>query len=336
MPDDRLSWQVVGPLNGKLIVTDEDGKPRFRRDSKASKGPRTVAAEANPLLILHRTAVARFRTDTYTGEQRLEDLDDTPIRIWAVDTNLGQKHSTDPQKRKEDLDRQLAARRARALNLLADDENHQVMVVKIEPQAALITGTATGGIRNVGIELHGTHGWPVIPASGLKGVTVAYAQDVATQEEIERIFGSPRPGRRPEGDTESSAEVGGDGEPDAAADEQPSKPGSVLFFDAMPGSAGISVAEHDLTPHARDYHTGTDSAGKRPPPAEYVNPVPIPFLVVDGGAFIAHLVGPAEDVTRAAELLCAALDDIGAGAKTSSGYGYLTAKAELLTFPAGD
>ena len=66
----------------------------------------------------------------------------------------------------------------------------------------------------------------------------------------------------------------------------------------------------------------TTSNGSRPAPGEYLNPVP--FLAVDGGTFTAHLLGPEEDARTAANLLIAAMDDIGAGAKTSAGYGYLT------------
>ncbi len=165
----------------------------------------------------------------------------------------------------------------------------------------------------MGIELDGTHGWPIIPASGLKGVAAAYAADVAKPEDLDRIFGLPRP---------SPAKPA----PPKAA-EPPSKPGSVLFFDALPGPGGVTVAEHNLTPHARDYHMGHGAGGHRAAPAEYLNPVPIPFLVIDGGSFIAQLVGTEADVQIAAALLCDAMDDIGVGAKTSAGYGYLTGTA---------
>jgi CRISPR type III-B/RAMP module RAMP protein Cmr6 len=315
MPEER-SWRVVGPLSGRLTVSDEDGKPRFRRPGQLDSDSRTAASRANARLILQRTAVAVVKADTRTGEQRLGELDDTPIRTWAVETDLG-------QRRGDDLSSRLAARRARALELLAAATRTTVLVIEIEPQAALITGTGAGGIRNVGIELHGTHGWPIIPASGLKGVAAAFAQDTADAQDIDRIFGTPRPGRGKD-DQADAADIA------AAPEEPPVKPGTVSFFDALPGPDGVTVAQHDLTPHARDYHTGSDQHGDRPAPAEYFNPVPIPFLAVDGGTFIAHLVGPEGDVAAAADLLRAAMDDIGVGAKTSAGYGYLTATARPL------
>ena len=62
------------------------------------------------------------------------------------------------------------------------------------------------------------------------------------------------------------------------------------------------------------------------PPAEYVNPVPIPFLALSGGEFHFHLVGPQPEVGQAAKQLKEALNDIGLGAKTTSGYGYFNAE----------
>lgn len=299
----------------RIVVSDVNGAPRFRGQGQPEHDSRTAAARANARLILHRTAVAVVDTDPDTGEQRLRELDDGPVRTWAVETGLG-------QQRGDNLSRRVAERRERALSRLAATSNRRVMAIEIEPQAAMVTGTATAGLRNVGIELHGTHGWPIIPASSLKGVAAAYAAEAANQDDVDRIFGLPRPGRD-EGDTERKT-----------AGKAAARPGTVQFFDALPGPNGITVAQHDLTPHARDYHTGTDARGSRPAPAEYLNPVPIPFLVVDGGSFTAHVVGPADHAETAARLLCEAMDDLGVGAKTAAGYGYLTGTARLLDPPA--
>lgn len=327
---DALSWRVLGPLAGRLIVTEEDGKARFRRPGQPDDDRTTAALKANAKLILHRTAVARIRTDLVTGEEKFVDLDDGPVCAWALDTDLG-------QRRGDDLAARLATRRAAALDNLAKATGRQVMVVKLEPQGALVTGTGNGGIRNVGIELHGTYGWPVIPGSGLKGVAAAYAAQAAiSQEHVDRIFGLPRP--RPAGQPSDGDDAGPKREDGAESDESGARPGSVVFFDALPGPGGVTVAQHDLTPHTRNYHTGSDEGGGRPVPDEYSNPVPIPFLVVDGGIFVAHLLGPADDVEAAARLLREAVDDLGVGAKTSTGYGYATAtyqRLEILDAAAG-
>jgi CRISPR type III-B/RAMP module RAMP protein Cmr6 len=316
MPDHERAWKVIGPLSGRLTVTDEDGQPRFRRPGTRGNDGRTGVERANARLILHRTAVLEVLSDQGTGGERLGDLDDAPVRAWAVDTGLGQRGGGEMWS-------MLAARRARALESLAAATGATVREATLAPQGAMITGTGAGGIRDVGIELHGTYGVPVIPGSTLKGVAAAYARWAGVPDDAQAlIFGCPSTSAGPV--TSENADA-------ARAGRQPGRPrsvpGSVLFLDALPGPAGVTVAEHVLTPHARAYHAGRPAAdrGERPPPAEYLNPVPIAFLVVDGGTFTAHLVGPEAAVTEAARLLAAAVDDIGVGAKTSAGYGYLDA-----------
>jgi CRISPR type III-B/RAMP module RAMP protein Cmr6 len=320
--DTAASWQVVGPLSRSFTVTDTDDEPpRFRRARQKDRA-KAAAYEVNARLILHRTALIVVGHQTGAEGPQLGDLDDGPIRAWAVESNLG-------QDRQKELRAKVAAWHARALESLAAATGAAVLCVDIEPQGAMVTGTGAGGIRNVGIELHGTHGWPVIPASTLKGAAAAHARDTAARPDIVRIFGAPRPGDDTGGqdqhapavrDGDETAEVsGGKPEPTAA-------PGSVRFFDALPGPDGVTVVEHVLTPHARDYHTGPATADdQRPAPAEYRNPVPIPFLAIEGGRFTMYLLGPEADVRAAAQLLADAVDDLGVGAKTSAGYGYFDA-----------
>jgi len=287
---------VVGPLRALLAagkLPDHDDKTRRART-------------ANARLILHRSCVLTTATST---ADRGSALDDTWARDWAVTTGLGQDSSPEPGRAPEpsagagpcSLLGAVAARRRAALAALCAAYRPEVVEVALQPRAAVLTGTGTGGIRDVGIELHGTYGWPVLPGSGLKGAAHAYAlEEDQPPAERARIFGAPRPGA-----------------PEAVA-------GTVTFFDALPSAEGVSVAEHVLTPHAQAYRAGPDRPDAKPtPPAEYLNPVPIPFLVVDGGRFVVYLAGPKPEVTEAARLLELAVDELGLGAKTSSGYGYL-------------
>ncbi len=173
--------------------------------------------------------------------------------------------------------------------------------VELAPEAALLTGAGTGGIRDVGIELHGTYGWPILPGSTLKGVTREYARDEAA-------------GVSPGTQRALFGEVTADGE---------TIPGRVTFLDALPGPGGVRVAEHVLTPHTRGYRDADPASDDVEVPGEYINPVPIPFLAVEHGCFVVHLLGPPGLLDEAVRLLVDAVADLGVGAKTSSGYGYL-------------
>ncbi|KXK59004.1 hypothetical protein AWW66_26605 [Micromonospora rosaria] len=220
------------------------------------------------------------------------NLDESSLLAWAVRTNLGH-------------DDQLAAavhrRRSAALAALSrhdapgDGEPVVSRVVSLEPESALLAGTGESGPRNVGLALHGTYGWPVLRGSTLKGVALAYATAVEDPDR-HAIFGS------------------------APQDDEPA-PGEVAFLDAI-WSGPVRAAPHVLTPHAGDYYR---DATRRTPPAEWANPVPVAFLAVEGGVFRAAVLGPRPLADRAAALLRAAADDLGVGAKTAAGYGYLRA-----------
>ncbi|MEV4565131.1 type III-B CRISPR module RAMP protein Cmr6 [Nonomuraea sp. NPDC049419] len=239
----------------------------------------------NGRLLLHRTAVID------TGD-RLE-LADAPLHEVAVAVNLGQGKEAGAKGSK--LVAAVAARRADAVALATRGE---FTAIELSVPGAVVTGTGAGGIRDVGIELDGTYGWPILPGSSLKGVTREYAR--RRGEPMTKIFGS-----EPESD-----EV---------------VPGQVTFFDALPGPAGVEVVAHVLTPHTQGYRSNTPENGPAVAPGEHINPIPIPFLAVERGSFIAYLAGPEPHLSEAAALLKGAVGDLGVGAKTASGYGYLKA-----------
>jgi CRISPR/Cas system CMR subunit Cmr6 (Cas7 group RAMP superfamily) len=261
------------------------------------QAPDNAPRDANALEVLHRSAVLQVSEDGRTK------LDDGWIRAWARASRLG-------QETRDDLPAQVAARRRAALRALAASGTVSVVTLVVRPMGAVVTGTGAGGIRNVGIDLHGTYGWPVLPGTALKGVAHSFARDETDipADMIAAVFGT--------------APSGGD-------DGGTARAGAVTFLDTLPGPGGVAVDEHVLSPHTRGYRTGGNDddqdadAGSGPkPPGEYINPVPIPFLVLTGGVFHIHLVGPQPEVGQAAALLKEGLSEIGLGAKTTSGYGY--------------
>lgn len=244
--------------------------------------PDQVIGTTNGRLMFHRT--------TLLDPGRVE-LVEAPLRRAAARTNLGQgeRHGApDP------IVAAVVERRARAIAALG----RPMATIELRSQGAVVTGTGTGGVRDIGIELHGTYGWPIIPGSTLKGVAREYARQMG--EPVEEIFGS-EPGT------------------------EPLVPGAVSFFDALPGPEGVKVVVHVLTPHTRGYRSDVGADGRPQAPAEYINPVPIEFLAVEDGVFITHLLGPEPYLGDAVRLLMEAVKDLGVGAKTAAGYGYLDA-----------
>jgi CRISPR/Cas system CMR subunit Cmr6 (Cas7 group RAMP superfamily) len=287
--------ELVGPL-----------RARFRVDTPASQPPLLVPAEhlpaatlvsANGRLLLHRTAVLMSKVSEGQASDDL-DFDDRPIYARAAEFNLGQGPGAGSSSR-DDINPLLGAAEARrhaALAVLKRTGRVNVRTLELEVRGALVTGTGAGGVRDVGIELHTTYGWPILPGSSLKGVAREYARQTG-HPNLEAIFGS-------------------------APEAEDQTPGSVAFFDALPWRHGIEVVVHSMTPHTRGYRSDPPASGPIPP-GESISPVPIAFLALQRGRFVAQLAGPEPYVEIAADLLEKAVDDLGVGAKTASGYGYL-------------
>jgi CRISPR-associated protein Cmr6 len=246
---------------------------------------------ANALILLQRVAfldAAGARLDEAAGRALLK---------WAASRHLGQD---------EELVRQRADRRSAALDALRARGQH-VARLRAEPEWRLVVGLGNrANAHEIGISLSGTYGWPVIPGSSLKGLAASFAHlSDAGPADLRRVFGSPRPGVP------------------ASRDDHAGR-GSVRFLDASPAGRPATVAVDVLTPHVKPYYDAV-TKGEDPlvPPAEYHNPVPVHFLTVSG-AFAVDLHSPSrEDAEQAADWLIAAGDEIGAGAKTAAGYGYL-------------
>ncbi|MGH3119533.1 MAG: type III-B CRISPR module RAMP protein Cmr6 [Streptosporangiaceae bacterium] len=281
--------QAAGPI-GAVIESDGTavkGRVGFR-----------LGADANALIMLHRLA---FPSYTPGGGIGMDEAAGRALLRWASDSGLGQEMK---------LVRQVAARRRQARAALRS-ARQKVARLRAEPEWRLAVGLGNrANAHEIGLSLHGTYGWPVIPGSSLKGLAAAWAlESKAKAEDMARIFGAPRPG-------------GADGERKPASAGR----GSVRFLDAIPDGARVTVAVDVLTPHVKPYYdaTAADSRKPLPPPGEYHSPVPVSFLTVSG-AFSVDLYGPedCDDVDLAAQWLTEAGSELGAGAKTAAGYGYL-------------
>lgn len=285
---------VAGPLQRVLQV--------------AGKRLSGAAGDSNALVLLNRVAFV----DAGTGE--LDDERGKKVLLdWARTHELGQQ---------QPLVTAVSERRAAALAALAGQQagitdstvrsGRSVLCLRLhaEPEWRLAVGLGNkASPHEIGLALHGTYGWPVIPGSALKGLAAAWAESPesgADPADVRRVLGGPRPGERI---TPSSS----------------ARMGTVRFLDAIPEGRPVSVALDVLTPHVKPYYDALATGGTPvPPPAEYHNPVPLAFLAVRG-RFAVDLWGTSDkDLGLAGQWLKAAGEELGAGAKTAAGYGYLS------------
>jgi CRISPR/Cas system CMR subunit Cmr6 (Cas7 group RAMP superfamily) len=277
-----VSIRAAGPL-GSVIET-EAATLRLHN--------RYLHESPNALILLRR--VAFFDT----GRGVLNEEGGRALLKWASGHGLGQDEGTV---------RHVAARRGQALSALQARAVH-VVRLRAEPEWRLAVGLGNkANAHEIGLSLHGTYGWPVIPGSSLKGLAASFASaSGADSADMRRVLGAPRPGE-PAGQRADSAAQG-----------------TVRFLDASPAGNPVTVMVDVLTPHVKPYYDAV-AVGARHivPPAEHHNPVPVNFLTVSG-AFAVDLYGrTAADVEQAADWLIAAADELGAGAKTAAGYGYM-------------
>lgn len=195
-------------------------------------------------------------------------------------------------------------RRAAAVSALAVG-GLVARAVVITPEWRVVVGHGGASALETSLSLSPTYGVPIFPGSALKGLAAAYGTSIGTvsQKELERLFGSPRPGARTD-----------------------ARQGSVVMLEAVPIERPRVVVDV-LTPHVKPYYDSGNANGQpASPPAEYHSPVPIRFLAVSGHRFRSVVFGPSDDVEKAVELLCGGLAELGIGAKTAAGYGYCTAE----------
>ncbi|MGQ9656975.1 MAG: type III-B CRISPR module RAMP protein Cmr6 [Fimbriimonadales bacterium] len=172
----------------------------------------------------------------------------------------------------------------------------------VQAQAPIAIGLGNASPLEVGIRLHHTYGMPLLPASALKGMCrrVAYLLHRETKlpkEAIDALFGY--------------------------SDDKDAAAGAIVFYDAYydPASAGSSPFHRDvITVHHPNYYIGGKEA-----PTDFDDPTPVPFLVIKPGAqFLCVLDAPNPDWANfAKEMLLWGLQNLGIGAKTNAGYGYL-------------
>ena len=188
-PLDSLS--AAGPL-GRLLraqfaETPAQGSPKKQGPKeKRGRGPRlqvknagedsTGLEQANSLVVLRQAAFVNTDGPSVElppeAEQALLRWAQSPTGGRGSDTHgfshgLGQE--TDHLKH-------AAERRTYGMRRLRT-QGKSVIRVRLTPEWRMIVGHGErANAYEIGITLHGTYGWPVIPGSGLKGLASAFAR----------------------------------------------------------------------------------------------------------------------------------------------------------------
>jgi len=183
----------------------------------------------------------------------------------------------------------------------------------VQAVAPIAIGLGDASPLEVGIRLHHTYGMPLLPASALKGLCRRVARllrhdSKLSDEAIDALFGFSR-------DTQAAA-------------------GAVVFYDAWydPDSVGGAPFHRDvITVHHPAYYGDGEVA-----PTDFDDPTPVPFLVIKPGArFLCVLdASNRQWADFAQKMLLWGLENLGVGAKTNAGYGYLTREGSASASPA--
>lgn len=172
----------------------------------------------------------------------------------------------------------------------------------------LVVGLGKKGPYEIGFTFHRL-GFPYLPGSGLKGVARAYAEIVEGLDESDTkffsIFGAAADGKEKMENKEQA--------------------GYAIFFDAIPVD-NPALALDIMTPHYSNYYSDEKNVVT---PTDSENPIPISFLTISQGSrfdFAIGWRGPVDKnlLAQAKKWLEGGLTKLGAGGKTSAGYGYFT------------
>jgi CRISPR-associated protein Cmr6 len=180
-------------------------------------------------------------------------------------------------------------------------DSYRAQTRRVRVKGRMIVGMGSEGVLETSISLHRTYGVPYIPGSALKGLAASYAHHYLGDEwrrggKLHTIVF---------GHTDDA--------------------GYITFFDALffPGTGqhnSKALAPDIITVHHQKYYQDVNAV-----PSESDNPNPVPFLTATGTYLFALAAPDFQQPTRwvdiTFQILAEALEKLGIGAKTSSGYG---------------
>jgi CRISPR-associated protein Cmr6 len=186
----------------------------------------------------------------------------------------------------------------------------QASTFKMDADWRFITGLGRKGPLEVGFTFH-RYGFPIIPGSSVKGVARAWALLL---------------GGKTEDDSDFQIVFGY-----ATDSDEGGATGHAVFLDAIPDGKALPVLEIDImNPHYPKYYQSDEF------PTNWQSPVPVRFLTVAADTVFRFAVGWRGVYNKTQHDLAVmwlknGLMELGAGAKTSAGYGYFITEEEAQT-----
>lgn len=182
-----------------------------------------------------------------------------------------------------------------------------------------VTGMGNNHPVENGMSWHSTLGTPYLTGASVKGLVRSWLEEWSDIEEEKR--------------KEKLHHWFGSDHKDPKKQQQETQTGSLIFFDALPVDT-VTLACDIMTPHMGDWYSkgnkiskDNDATYAKTLPADWHNPIPIPFLIVKQASLQFSIaprphsnISPAE-IQEAMQMLTMALEYLGAGAKTATGYG---------------
>ncbi len=182
----------------------------------------------------------------------------------------------------------------------------------------MVTGMGNPHPTENGFLWHPTLGVPYIPGSQVKGIVRSL---------IEQYFDGQN------SDKENLLYQWFGSKSKLSDNEKDNQVGRFIFFDAIPIKPATLVVDI-MTPHMGKWYSEGNEIGNIEKeadriPADWHDPVPIPFLAVKDATFLFSIAerNHAEnngEIEEVFDILNKALEYLGVGAKTQTGYGYMT------------
>lgn len=196
-------------------------------------------------------------------------------------------------------------------------------VFEAETLTPTIVGLGEEHALETSLTLHFTYGVPIIPGSALKGLASHYAHQHLEESDWQiggrwhrRAFGT------------LAQEPGEAGEDDEGTDDHIR--GEVTFHTALARPGQLKLRPEVMTVHHKDYYMTRTAP---PPAADWDMPVPIPFISTHGSYTLALGCDDPELAKAVYTVLQFALQDVGIGAKTSSGFGRMKITTDPFAAP---